>query len=114
MASPDSLSPTAVIGGSHQSVERPQQEVWLYPREMELWKGLGSFDLLQLVRPRLSGCVVIAERVLVSWPGLSIMSSWMPPTDRLASKCCREVWIAGAGVWMLLFVAVSNCSIIEN
>jgi len=25
-------------------VERPQQEVWLYLRQMELWKGLGSFD----------------------------------------------------------------------
>ena len=51
MASSDSLSPTAVIGGAcsqHQSVERPQQEVWLYPRQMELWKRLDSFDLLQL------------------------------------------------------------------
>ena len=77
MASSDSLSPTAVIGGalaSHQSVERQQQEVWLYPRQMELWKGLSSFDLLQLVHPKLSAYVVFAERVLVSWPGLSIMS----------------------------------------
>ena len=111
---------------SHQSVERPQQEVWLYLRQMELWKGLDSFDLLlltiscfikiqlgftflvpahpgspgkraikrvcvcvcvvcmcvcvcvcdllQLVYPKLSGCVVFAERVLMSWPRLSIMS----------------------------------------
>ena len=78
-ASSDSLSPTAVIGGayvaSHQSVERLQQEVWLCLRQMELWKGLGSFDLLQLVHPKLiSGCVVFAERALVSWPDLSIMS----------------------------------------
>jgi len=34
---------------SHQSVERPQQEVWLYLCQMELWKGLGSFDLLQFI-----------------------------------------------------------------
>ena len=41
MASSDSLSPTAVIGvESVESVERPQQEVWLYPRQMELGKGL--------------------------------------------------------------------------
>ena len=42
-ASSDSLSPTAVIGSacsqSHQSVQRPQQEVWLRLRQMELWKG---------------------------------------------------------------------------
>ena len=62
------------VASHHQRVERPQQEVWLYPRQMKLWKGLGSFDLLQLVHPKLSGCVVFAERVLVSWPGLSIMS----------------------------------------
>ena len=77
MASCDSLSPTAVMVvyvASHQSVERPQQEVWLCLRQMELWKGLGSFDLLQLVHPKLSGCVVFAERALVNWPDLSIMS----------------------------------------
>jgi len=39
---------------------------------MELWKGLGSFDLLQL-----SGCVVFAERALVSWPDMSIMSQFV-------------------------------------
>ena len=61
---------------SHQSVERLQQEVWLYLRQMELWKGLGSYDLLQLVHPKLSGCVVFAERALVSWPDLSIMSQY--------------------------------------
>jgi len=27
---------------------------------MELWKGLSSFDLLQLVHPKLSGYVVFA------------------------------------------------------
>ena len=47
---------------SYQSVERQQQEVWLY--QLELWKELGSCDLLQLVHPKLSGCVVFAERVL--------------------------------------------------
>jgi len=47
-------------------VERPLQAVWLYLRQMELWKGLGSFDLLQLVHPKLAGCVVFAERALVS------------------------------------------------
>jgi len=55
MALSDSLSPTAVMVvyvASHQSVQRPQQEVWLYPRQMEPWKGLGSCDLLQLVHPR--------------------------------------------------------------
>jgi len=62
---------------SHQSVERPLQEVWLYLRQMELWKGLGSFDLLQLVHPKLSGCAVFAERALVSWPDLSIMSQFV-------------------------------------
>ena len=47
---------------SYQSVEKLQQEVWLY--QLELWKELGSCDLLQLVHPILSGCVVFAERVL--------------------------------------------------
>ena len=31
---------------SHQSVERLLQEVWLYLRQMELWKGLGLLLLL--------------------------------------------------------------------
>ena len=77
MASSDSsvqLQLSVVHVASHQSVERRQQEVWLCLRQMELWKGLGSFDLLQLVHPKLSVCVVFAERALVSWPGLSIMS----------------------------------------
>ena len=48
---------------SHQSVETLQQEVWLYPHHMRLWKGLGFCDVLQLVHPRLSVCVVLAEWV---------------------------------------------------
>ena len=80
VASSDSLSPTAVISG--ESVERPQQEVWLIH---VIWSSGNDwvFDLLQLVHHKLSGCVVFAERVLVSWPGLNIMSLWTQPTDRL-------------------------------
>jgi len=47
VASSDSLS-LMVRVASHRNVQRPQQEVWIYPRQMELWKGLGSCDLLQL------------------------------------------------------------------
>jgi len=51
IASSDSLSPTAVIGGAcNQSVEMPQQEVWLYPHHLVLWKELGFCDVLQLVQ----------------------------------------------------------------
>ena len=66
------LQLSVVRAASHQSVARPQQEVWLYPRQMELWKGLGSFDMLQLVYPRLFRCVVFAGRILVSWTGVSV------------------------------------------
>jgi len=66
---------------SHQSVQRPQQEVWLYLRQMELWKGLGSFNLLQLVHLKLSGCVVFAERALVSWPCRPVHNVSVDATD---------------------------------
>ena len=68
MASSDSsvqLQLSVVHVASHQSVERPQQDVWLCLRQMELWKGLGSFDLLQLVHPKLFGSVAFAERVII-------------------------------------------------
>ena len=48
---------------SHQSVETPQQEVWLYPHHLGLWKELGFCDVLQLVHPRLSVYVRYAARV---------------------------------------------------
>ena len=48
---------------SHQSVETPQQEVWLYPHHLGLWKELGFCDVLQLVHPRLSVCVWYAAWV---------------------------------------------------
>jgi len=60
MASSDSLSPTAVIGV--ESVERPQQEVWLYPRQMELGKGLvlntGKRAPLENANSEFSSCTV--------------------------------------------------------
>ena len=86
VASSDSLSPTAVVSGAcsqSQSVESPQQEVWLIHVSWSSGKDW-VFDLLQLVHHKLSECVVFAERVLVSWPGLSIMSLWTQPTDCLA------------------------------
>ena len=52
---------------SHQSVETPQQEVWLYPHHLGLWKELGFCDVLQLVHPRHSVYVRYAARVLESW-----------------------------------------------
>ena len=76
-------------------MERPLQEVWLYLRQMELWKGLGSFDLLQLVHLKLSGCAVFAERALVSWPDLSIMSQFViiiTSILNLVKRCaCKKI-----------------------
>jgi len=72
MASSDSLSPTACSQSPQCGKATTRSLVIL--RQMELWKGLGSFYLLQLAHPKPSGCVVFADRVSVSWPGLSIMS----------------------------------------
>ena len=105
IASSDSLSPTAVIGGAcRQSPECGNTVTrslalstsnWALERTRCLW-----FAATGPLRAFWMCCVCWVG--LTRWPDLSIVTQKPQRIGPLAAKCCRGVRIAGAGVRMQL------------